>query len=123
MKFNYEHAKVWENYLLVCVDTGDFGQVCKFHLLYRLLKAIHAFHRLLDLNKRQQDDEVLGILAEEILKRYDDSSLTDEGKQDLMKVKRELITLFARITSTQTLSTKVSDYLYLIRVLGMDSLC
>ncbi|EPB73799.1 hypothetical protein ANCCEY_07136 [Ancylostoma ceylanicum] len=26
LKFNYEHPKVWENYLLLCVDTAQFEQ-------------------------------------------------------------------------------------------------
>ncbi|PIO54846.1 hypothetical protein TELCIR_23779 [Teladorsagia circumcincta] len=27
LKFNFEHPKVWENYLLLCVDTAEFDQV------------------------------------------------------------------------------------------------
>ncbi|KAK6742078.1 hypothetical protein RB195_009754 [Necator americanus] len=60
LKFNYEHPKVWENYLLLCVDTAQFDQ------------AIKAFHRLLDLNKQQQDDEILDIIATRVLKICDE---------------------------------------------------
>ncbi|WKX98831.1 hypothetical protein Q1695_014036 [Nippostrongylus brasiliensis] len=56
LKFNFEHPKVWENYLLLCVDTAEFDQ------------AIKAFHRLLDLNKQQKDDEVLEIITRNVLK-------------------------------------------------------
>ncbi|VDO25761.1 unnamed protein product [Haemonchus placei] len=61
LKFNYEHPKVWENYLLLCVDTAEFDQ------------AIKAFHRLLDLNKQQKDDEVLEIIASNVLRSTEEA--------------------------------------------------
>lgn len=93
LKFNYEHAKVWENYLLVCIDTADFGQ------------AIQAFNRLLDLNTKQRDDEVLEIMAGEVLKKLCDE-LSENHRQELIKLKAELVKLFGRITASQTLSSK-----------------
>ncbi|CAI4230735.1 unnamed protein product [Auanema sp. JU1783] len=94
LKYNYEHANVWENYLLLCVDTGEFTT------------AIQAFHRLLDLNKRQEDNEVLEILAKEVLYREEQvREGSEEEKTHIKQVKDELIKLYARVTATQTLSS------------------
>ncbi|CAB3402663.1 unnamed protein product [Caenorhabditis bovis] len=94
LKFNYEHPNVWENYMLLSVDVGSFGQ------------AILAYHRLLDLNKRGADDEVLELIALHVLKR--EKELTDDNeKLENSKEKSEMIKLLARITANhQTLSSK-----------------
>ncbi|VDL73703.1 unnamed protein product [Nippostrongylus brasiliensis] len=70
LKFNFEHPKVWENYLLLCVDTAEFDQ------------AIKAFHRLLDLNKQQKDDEVLEIITRNVLK-MGETVTSGGGKRDI----------------------------------------
>jgi tetratricopeptide (TPR) repeat protein len=56
LKFNYDHANIWENYLLICVDVADFAQ------------AIEAYHRCIDLKHRFQDDQVLEIVVTQVLK-------------------------------------------------------
>nr|CDJ84972.1 Tetratricopeptide TPR-1 and Tetratricopeptide TPR2 domain containing protein [Haemonchus contortus] len=93
LKFNYEHPKVWENYLLLCVDTAEFDQ------------AIKAFHRLLDLNKQQKDDEVLEIIASNVLRLTKEAS-DEPSKLQANNLKSELIKLFGRLSSVQTLSPK-----------------
>ncbi|ETN77648.1 tetratricopeptide repeat protein, partial [Necator americanus] len=100
LKFNYEHPKVWENYLLLCVDTAQFDQ------------AIKAFHRLLDLNKQQQDDEILDIIATRVLKICDEFTLclqvgSDETTTEAVILKTELIKLFGRLSAVQTMSSKM----------------
>ncbi|KAJ1363636.1 hypothetical protein KIN20_023551, partial [Parelaphostrongylus tenuis] len=92
LKFNYEHPKVWENFLLLCVDTAQFDQ------------AINAFHRLFDLNKQQKDDEVLDILTSNVLrmcKEADDEAARDQAVQ----LKGKLLNLFGRLSASQTLSS------------------
>ncbi|KIH58781.1 tetratricopeptide repeat protein [Ancylostoma duodenale] len=93
LKFNYEHPKVWENYLLLCVDTAQFEQ------------AIKAFHRLLDLNKQQKDDEVLEIIARNVLRICDDAD-DEQSTADAATLKADLVKLFGRVSAVQSLSSK-----------------
>ncbi|PIO57308.1 tetratricopeptide repeat protein, partial [Teladorsagia circumcincta] len=93
LKFNFEHPKVWENYLLLCVDTAEFDQ------------AIKAFHRLLDLNKQQKDDEVLEIMASNVLRMVKEAS-DEPTKVQANTLKTELLKLFGRLSAVQTLSSK-----------------
>ncbi|MFH4976080.1 hypothetical protein AB6A40_002789 [Gnathostoma spinigerum] len=89
LRFNYDHANIWENYLLICVDTGELGQ------------AILAYNRLLDLKNKFEDDNIIDILTKQV-REYDDG--TDDAKNPFLP---ELITLLARITAKQTNSAKV----------------
>ncbi|EYC28393.1 hypothetical protein Y032_0007g3201 [Ancylostoma ceylanicum] len=93
LKFNYEHPKVWENYLLLCVDTAQFEQ------------AIKAFHRLLDLNKQQKDDEVLEIITNGVLRICEEAD-DEQSTADAATLKAELIKLFGRVSAVQSLSSK-----------------
>ncbi|CAI5444762.1 unnamed protein product [Caenorhabditis angaria] len=94
LKFNYEHANVWENFMLLSVDIGNFQQ------------AIISYHRLLDLNKRGADDEVLELLASQVLKR-EKQLVNDDEIAENVKDKEDLVKLFARISAQhQTLSPK-----------------
>ncbi|CAD6188243.1 unnamed protein product [Caenorhabditis auriculariae] len=95
LKFNYEHAKVWENFMLLSVDVGDFSQ------------AIMAYNRLLDLKKRESDEEVLEIIARQVLHRQ--ANKGGNELKELEEVKNEMIKLLARISSTHTLSSKVLE--------------
>lgn len=51
LKCNFNNWKVWENFLLVSVDTGHFED------------AINAFNRLIELREKYFDREVLGIIV------------------------------------------------------------
>ncbi|CAI2348962.1 unnamed protein product [Caenorhabditis sp. 36 PRJEB53466] len=96
LKYNYEHQNVWENFMLLSVDVGAFSQ------------AIAAYHRLLDMNKRGADDEVLELIAGQILKREGELKEEEaEEKTELKKEKEEMVKLLARISANhQTLSPK-----------------
>ncbi|KAF1760788.1 hypothetical protein GCK72_009038 [Caenorhabditis remanei] len=97
LKYNYEHPHVWENYMLLSVDVGEFSQ------------AIQSYHRLLDMNKRGADDDVLELIAQQILRREAEISMEtdEEEKAENQKVKEEMIKLLARISANhQTLSSK-----------------
>uniref|UniRef100_A0A182K977 TPR_REGION domain-containing protein n=1 Tax=Anopheles christyi TaxID=43041 RepID=A0A182K977_9DIPT len=55
LKCNYSNWKVWENYLLVSVDTRNIGD------------ALNAYERLLDLKDRYYDKEVLEVVVRAIM--------------------------------------------------------
>ncbi|ULU02719.1 hypothetical protein L3Y34_002367 [Caenorhabditis briggsae] len=98
LKFNYEHPHVWENYMLLSVDVAEFSQ------------AIQAYHRLLDMNKRGADDDVLELIAQQILRREAEITVEKESEEEIaenQRVKEEMIKLLARISANhQTLSPK-----------------
>ncbi|KAF8357193.1 trd-1 [Pristionchus pacificus] len=60
LKYNYEHANVWENYFLLCVDTQNQRG------------ALLALDRLADLKKKIEDDEAIEALCVQITLIEDD---------------------------------------------------
>ncbi|VDO30343.1 unnamed protein product, partial [Brugia timori] len=55
LKLNFEHTKLRENYMLLCVRTND------------LLSAITTFHAILDLDRQYKDDAVIEALTQKLI--------------------------------------------------------
>jgi len=84
-RLSYDNWKIWENYLLVATDLGAFED------------SIQACNRLVDLDRKALDIEVLHILLKATL---DDVVDMHGGKAGRLKPK--LFKLFAYITSKIT---------------------
>ncbi|XP_052104472.1 tetratricopeptide repeat protein 27-like [Mytilus californianus] len=90
LKCNYEDWRIWENYLLVCTDCGEFSE------------AIHSYHRLIDIKDKWTDPEVLGVLVRVVVEDIPDCN----GKPGT-SFKQKLQELFGRITSKVTNNSKI----------------
>jgi hypothetical protein len=98
LKLNWENAQVWENFLLVSVDIGDFKQ------------AVIAMEKLLGLDQKRPLDELpLEIICTEILKQ------NEQRRQELQSqtsdMKKSILAILARTNSRQLLSPKVGNLL------------
>lgn len=88
IKYNYEEWRLWENYLLVAVDVGAFED------------AIRSCHRLIDIKGVYQDDQVIDILTNAVLK-----DLPDINKNSSGRLLNKLLTLTTRIATTTSYSS------------------
>ncbi|XP_068629463.1 tetratricopeptide repeat protein 27 [Battus philenor] len=82
LRFNYDNWKVWENIVIVSMDTGHFEDV------------LRGIHRILDLQGKYEDVEVLTLFVRGILQ---DSKDSDENSAE--RLRKRVLELFGRITS------------------------
>lgn len=82
---SFENWRIWENYLLVATDLGHFED------------TINICHRLIELNRKSIDIEVLRILTKAVLEDIPNARGT---KSSYLKPK--LFKLFGHITSSIT---------------------
>ncbi|XP_077297807.1 tetratricopeptide repeat protein 27 [Arctopsyche grandis] len=82
LKYNYDNWQVWENMLIVSLDTGHFDDV------------IRSYHRILDLRTKHLDVEVLTVLVKAILENTVDVDGNASGR-----LIPKALSLFGRISS------------------------
>ncbi|ESN95972.1 hypothetical protein HELRODRAFT_86233, partial [Helobdella robusta] len=85
IKCEYENWRLWENYLIISVDIGQFEE------------TIRAYHRLLELKQKHVDVEVLSNLTKAVC-----TNLKDASGEHSSKLKGKLLALFGHITSQVT---------------------
>ncbi|XP_045542835.1 tetratricopeptide repeat protein 27 [Papilio machaon] len=83
LRFNYDNWKVWENIVLVSMDTGHVEDV------------VRGVHRLLDLRDKYDDLEVLTLLVRAIVDRQEGLGDADSAA----RLRKRTLELFGRITS------------------------
>ncbi|XP_053625615.1 tetratricopeptide repeat protein 27 [Plodia interpunctella] len=82
LKFNYDNWKLWENVIIVSLDTGHFEDV------------IRGVHRMLDLRSKYEDTEVQAVLVRAIAEDQKDADGNGAGR-----LRKRALELFGRLTS------------------------
>ncbi|ELU10624.1 hypothetical protein CAPTEDRAFT_228317 [Capitella teleta] len=85
IKLDFENWRVWENYLLLATDVGEFQE------------AMRSVNRMLDLRDKFSDVPVLKVFVRAVIEDIKDASGAPSGK-----LAPELKKLFGRITSKVT---------------------
>lgn len=90
IKWNYEQYRLWENFLLVAVDIGSFED------------SMNAWHRLIDIKGKHEDDEIIEILVNAVC-----SDIKDFNGNGAARLAKKLMQLMARIAGTSYSSPRL----------------
>lgn len=90
LKCNYEHWQIWENFITVSTDIGDFAE------------AIKAYHRLMDLRENYKDIQILQILVKAVVE-----NLTDRQGEQAVTLKSKLKELLGRVSSRHSTDSEI----------------
>lgn len=90
LKCNYEHWQIWENFLVVSTDIGDFAE------------AIKAYHRLMDLRENYKDVQILQILVRAVVE-----NLTDSQGEKARSLQSKLKELLGRVSSRHSSDSEI----------------
>uniref|UniRef100_A0A3Q2WP50 Tetratricopeptide repeat protein 27 n=1 Tax=Haplochromis burtoni TaxID=8153 RepID=A0A3Q2WP50_HAPBU len=90
LKCNYEHWQIWENFIVVSTDIGDFAE------------AIKAYHRLMDLRENYKDIQILQILVKAVVE-----NLTDNQGEQAGALQSKLKELLGRVSSRHSSDAEI----------------
>ncbi|CAI9720980.1 repeat 27 [Octopus vulgaris] len=90
IKCSYDNWRLWENYLIIGTDCGQFSEV------------IRAYHRLMDLRGKWLDVEILKILVKAIKEDIPDANAIPSSY-----LLPKALELFGRLTSKVTTDAQV----------------
>ncbi|XP_044070278.1 tetratricopeptide repeat protein 27 [Siniperca chuatsi] len=90
LKCNYEHWQIWENFIAVSTDIGDFAEVIK------------AYHRLMDLRENYKDIQILQILVRAVVE-----NLTDSHGEQAVTLQSKLKELLGRVSSRHSSDSEI----------------
>lgn len=90
LKCNYNNWKVWENYLFVSIDTGNFED------------AINSYNRLNELKSKYYDKQVLEIIVNAVA-----NDIPDANGVPASRLLKKIQTLVAHICVQQPLEGKI----------------
>lgn len=90
LKCNYEQWQIWENFLVVSTDIGEFAE------------AIKAYHRLMDLREKYKDIQIVQILVRAVVE-----NLTDRQDVPAETLRSNLKELLGRISARHSSDCEV----------------
>ncbi|XP_063730293.1 tetratricopeptide repeat protein 27 [Eleginops maclovinus] len=90
LKCNFEQWQIWENFIMVSTDIGEFCE------------TINAYHRLMDLRENYKDIEILQIMVRAVVE-----NLTDYEGEQAETLRSKLKELLGRVSARHSSDSDV----------------